>query len=56
MPIPLMPTITDLPSWELRNPEVAFKVLGENLGERAEVDGDGNCGHHQRKRQSKVSL
>ncbi len=42
MPILLMPSITDLPSQELRNPKVAFKVLGENLGEIAEVDGDGN--------------
>ncbi len=41
-----MPSITDLPSWELRNPEVAFKVLGENLGEIAKVNGDGNCRYY----------
>ncbi len=41
-----MPSITDLPQQELRNPKVAFKVLGENLGEIKEVDRDGNCGYY----------
>ncbi len=46
MPIPSMPSITDLPRKELRNSEVAFKVLGENLGEIVNPDGDGNCGYY----------
>ena len=46
MHIPSMPSITDLPQQELRNSKVAFKVLQENLGEIAKVDGDGNCGYY----------
>ncbi len=46
MHIPWMPSITDLPSQELRNPEVSFKVLGENSGEIAKVDRDGYCGYY----------
>ncbi len=46
MHIPPMPSITDLPSWESRDPEVAFKTLEENLGEMAEVGGEDNCGYY----------
>ncbi len=42
MHIPSMPSITDLPREELKNPTVAFKVLGENLGQIAKVGGDCN--------------
>ncbi len=38
-----MPSITDLLSQELRNPEVVFKVLGENSGK---INRDGNCGYY----------
>ncbi len=46
MHIPLMPSISDLPSQELRNPKVAFKFLEENLGEIAKVGRDGDCGYY----------
>ncbi len=46
MPIPSMPSITDLPRVELKNPTVAFKVLGENLGQIAKVGGDCNCRYY----------
>ncbi len=46
MTIPSMPSITDLPRKELRNSKVAFKVLGENLGEIVNPKGDGNCGYY----------
>ncbi len=46
MPILLMPSITDLPSQELRNPKVAFKVLEENSGDIANVGGDANCRYY----------
>ncbi len=46
MNIPLMSSITDLPSQEIRNPEIAFKVLGENFREIVKVDGDGNCKYY----------
>ncbi len=41
-----MPSITYLPSQELRSHQVAFTVLGENLGDIAKVDGDGNCRYY----------
>ncbi len=46
MYIPSMPSITDLPKEELRNPTAAFKVLEENLGEIVNPDGDGNYGYY----------
>ncbi len=46
MNIPQMPSITDLPIQELRNADVAFKVLEENLGEIHNPKGDGNCGYY----------
>ncbi len=46
MTIPEMPIITDLPIQELRNADVAFKVLEENLGENYDPEGDGNCGYY----------
>ncbi len=46
MTIPQMPSITDLPIQELRNADVAFKVLEENLGEIFNPNGDGNCGYY----------
>ncbi len=45
MNIPFMPSITDLPNWDFRNPEVAFKLFEEILREIAEVGGDGNYGY-----------
>ncbi len=41
-----MTIITNLPREGLRNSEVAFKVLEENLGEICDQDGDGNCGYY----------
>ncbi len=41
-----MPSIIDLPLEELRNREVAFKVLKENLRKIEKVDGDGNFGYY----------
>ncbi len=46
IPIPLIPSIADLTSQELRNPTVTFKVLRENLQKIAKVDGDGNYGYY----------
>ncbi len=45
MTIPQMPSITGLPIQELRNCDVAFKVLEENLGEINEPNRDGHCGY-----------
>ncbi len=41
MNIPQMPSITDLPIQELRNADVAFKVLEVNLGDIYEPNRDG---------------
>ncbi len=46
MNIPQMPSIIDLPIQELRNADVAFKVLEENSGEIFNPEGDGNCGYY----------
>ena len=46
MPIPLMPSITDLPVAEFKDKSVAFKVLEEKLGEIHDPNGDGNCGYY----------
>ncbi len=46
MTIPQMPSITDLLIHELRNANVAFKVLEANLGEIYDPEGDGNCGYY----------
>ena len=46
MPIPSMPSITDLPVSEFKYKSVAFKFLEENLGELFNPKGDGNCGYY----------
>ncbi len=46
MHIPSMPNITDSPREELWKPEVAFKVLEENLGSTKNPDRDDDCRYY----------
>ncbi len=46
MPLPSMPSLTDLPQKELRTFDVALKIFGDNFGKIHSPNGDGNCGYY----------
>ena len=46
MPVPVMPSLTDLPIEELEKEGVALQVITEKLGEIKDNQGEGNCGYY----------
>ena len=46
MPVPLMPSLTDLPIEELKKEGAALQVIADQLGEIKDNKGEGNCGYY----------
>ncbi len=46
MPLPSMPSLSDLPWEEFRKYHVVLKIFEDNFGEIHDPDVDGNCGYY----------
>ncbi len=46
MPVPLMPSLMDLPIEELKKEGAALQVIADQLGEIKDNKGEGNCGYY----------
>ena len=46
MPVPLMPSLKDLPIEEFKKEGAALQVIADQLGEIKDNKGEGNCGYY----------